>query len=87
MRLRKRVLEDLRGHGVSPSDDDTLATLRERLNDAYLGEVRKLRERARQAEFPLEGYAERVSSLRERFALLGLPAGLWEEEPPREEGA
>ena len=79
MALRPRVLEALRAHGIEPSSDATPESLRERLNDVYLEEVRRLRARQVSGEIPLRDYAGHVEALRERFALLGLPLPHWSE--------
>ena len=77
--LRSSVREDLERHGVAIGPQDTPATLRERLNDVYVGEVRTLRERQTRGEIPLSDYAQHVWALKARFPLLGLPLALWDE--------
>jgi len=77
--LRASVREELRRHGLDVADGDTPAVLRERLNDLYLEEVRRLRERQRGGEIPLRDYAQHVAALRDRFPLLGLPLEHWDE--------
>ena len=77
--LRSSVREDLERHGVTIGPQDTPATLRERLNDVYVGEVRRLRERQTRGEIPLSDYAQHVWALKARFRLLGLPLELWDE--------
>ena len=77
MALRPRVLQALRDHGVEPADGETPEALRERLNDVYLGEVRRLKQRQTSGEIPLREYAAHVEALRERFTLLGLPLAHW----------
>ena len=77
--LRSSVREDLERHGVTIGPRDTPATLRERLNDVYVGEVRRLRERQVRGEIPRSEYAQHVAALRARFPLLGLPLELWDE--------
>jgi hypothetical protein len=77
--LHRRVREELDRHGVTVSADDTPAVLRERLNDLYLEEVRRLRQRQRNGEIPLSEYAGHVAALRDRFPLLGLPLERWDE--------
>ena len=77
--LRPAVLEELRRHGVECGPDDTPATLRERLNEAYLVEVRLLRDRQVRGEIPLREYAGHVAALKARFPLLGVPVALWDE--------
>ena len=77
--LRPSVREDLERHGVTSGPGDTPATLRERLNDVYVSEVRRLRERQVRGEIPIREYAEHVAALKARFPLLGLPLELWDE--------
>jgi len=78
IRLRPEVLEALREKGVEPQADDTAASLKERLNEAYLVEVRRLRGRQRSGEIPLREYAAHAEALKESFPLLGLPLHRWE---------
>ena len=75
--LRPQVRAALVAHGVEPRDDDTAASLKERLNDAYLVEVRELRDRQKRGEIPLREYAAHAEALKQSFALLGLPLELW----------
>ena len=77
--LKPSVREELLRHGIRPEDGEDEAALRERLNDAYLREVRQLRERQRRGEIPKKEYARHVEALRDRFPLLGLPLQLWHE--------
>jgi len=79
VKLRPAVREALDRHGLAVSEDDTPATLRDRLNDFYLDEVRKLRARQRAGEIPLAEYARHARALQERYLLLGLPLELWTE--------
>jgi hypothetical protein len=79
-RFHPSVTRALLAHGLVPSDDDTAASLRERLNDAYLEEVRRLKARRRAGEIPKADYATEVEALRDRFPLLGLPLRRWTEE-------
>jgi hypothetical protein len=76
------VRADLLAHGVSVHEHDSPARLRERLNDLYLEEVRRLRERQRAGEIALRDYAAHALALKESFPLLSLPLSLWEEEAP-----
>jgi len=79
--LRAEVRAALLRHGLVPADDDTPASLMERLNDLYLEDVRRLRARQRAGEIPMREYAEKVRELREAYPLLGLPLELWGEDP------
>jgi hypothetical protein len=76
--LRPRVAEALRGHGIEPADESP-ERLRERLNDLYLSEVRRLKERQVKGEIPLREYAGHVEQLRARFPLLSVPLPLWND--------
>jgi hypothetical protein len=76
--LRSEVHEALVRHGITPSSDDTPAGLRERLNDLYLDEVRRLRDRQRSGSIPLKEYSAHVEALKNQFPLLGLPLPRWE---------
>ncbi len=79
VKLRPAVLEELTRHGLVPSPGDTPESLRDRLHDAYIAEVRALRARQVAGEIPLSEYAAHVQSLKERFPLLGLPPAMWRE--------
>ncbi len=79
MRLRPDVLAELLARGITLNPDDTPAALRERLNDAYLEDVRRLRDRQRKGEIALRDYSSHVQQLKESYPLLGLPLGQWSE--------
>lgn len=79
IRLRPKVQEALRDKGVDPLPGDTPASLKERLNDRYLVEVRWLRDRQRAGEIPMRDYASHAEALKQSFSLLGLPLDQWEE--------
>jgi hypothetical protein len=77
--LRAAVVEELATHRIAAGPEDTPAALRERLNEAYLEDVRRLREQQRAGEIPLAEYAGHVEALRRRYPLLALPLSLWTE--------
>jgi hypothetical protein len=79
VRLRASVREALAGHGLAVAETDTPAQLKERLNDLYLKDVRRLKARQRAGEIPLRDYASHAQALKESFPLLGLPLDLWTE--------
>jgi hypothetical protein len=81
VKLRPAVVEALGRHGVVVAEGDTPATIRERLNDLYLEEVRQLRARQRAGEIPLAEYSHHAQALQERYPLLGLPLELWIDAP------
>jgi hypothetical protein len=77
VKLRPAVVAELQARGIGVAPDDTPATLRERLNDAYLEDVRHLRERQRRGEIPLADYAREVEALKLSYPLLALRLELW----------
>jgi hypothetical protein len=77
--LRAPVLAALGAHGIAAEPDADPASLRERMNDLYLEEVRRLRARRQAGEIAKRDYASHVEALRERFPLLSLPLPLWTE--------
>jgi len=77
--LRPAVREELARRGITPGASDSPAALRERLNDAYLEDVRRLKRRQRAGEIPLREYARHAQALQESYPLLGLPLELWEQ--------
>ena len=79
MKLRPAVQAALAGHDLAVGEGDTPASLKERLNDLYLVEVRSLRARQRAGEIPLADYAAYARALHEKYPLLGLPLELWTE--------
>jgi hypothetical protein len=77
--LRETVRAGLARHGIVPGPEETPAALRERLNDLYLEDVRRLKARQRSAAIPLQDYAAAVHALKEGYPLLSLPLKLWVE--------
>jgi hypothetical protein len=75
--LRPAVARALEAHGLGTQGSPE--ALRERLNDLYLEEVRRLRERQRGGEIPLREYAAHTDALKRRYPLLGLPLSEWSE--------
>jgi hypothetical protein len=79
VRPRPDVARALARHGITLLPADTPETVRDRLNDLYLGAVRAIRERQRVGEIAKADYARHVQALRDEYALLALPLELWEE--------
>ena len=77
--LRPRVRDELERHGLASGPDETPESLRERLNDLYLADVRRLKARQVAGEIPLHDYARHVTTLKDSYPLLGLPLSLWVE--------
>lgn len=80
MRLRASVRAALAAHGLAVADADPPALLKERLNDLYLEDVRRLKAQQRAGEIPLRDYAAHAQALKERFPLLGMPLEMWTEQ-------
>jgi hypothetical protein len=78
-RLRHAVVEGLLRHGLTLGPEDSPASLRERLNDLYVQDVRRLKARLRSGEITRRDYAGQVQTLSEAYPLLGLPPELWVE--------
>jgi hypothetical protein len=77
--LRPAVVADLARHGIDAGPGDAPETLRERLNDAYLEDIRRLKALQVAGEIPLKEYAARVQTLKDGYPLLGLPLAFWTE--------
>ena len=77
--LKPEILEALAQHGLRPRADTPVALLREQINDLYRLEIRKLRDRCRDGEFPVNQLAGRVVELRRRYLLLSIPVARWVE--------
>jgi hypothetical protein len=77
--LRPGVRAGLEGHGLEIGAGDTPRSLRERLNDVYVEEVKALKKRRVAGEIAPRDYAAAVQGLRDRYPLLGLPLSMWEE--------
>ena len=79
MRLRPAVLADLERYGVTIGPDDTPASLRDRLEELYVADVRRLKARQISGEIQLRDYARHAAALKETYPLLGLPLAFWVE--------
>jgi len=76
-RYRPDVLSALWRHGVQPTSRTDPELVRAYVRDLYKYEIRKLRERYLQSEFPKQEYWDRVDALRRAYPVLALPARLW----------
>jgi len=76
-RYRPDVLSALWRHGVQPTSRTDPELVRAYVRDLYKYEIRKLRERYLQNEFPKQEYWDRVDALRRAYPVLALPARLW----------
>ena len=71
-RYRADVLRELSRHGVHPTDRTSPTLVREFVLDLYKWEIRKLRGRLLQNEFPKSEYIGRVEALRRQYPVLAL---------------
>jgi hypothetical protein len=76
-RYRPEVLEQLARHGVKPLDTTPPALVNEFLNDLYRYEIRKLRRRFVERQFPPREYVPHVIALRRRYPLISVPVRFW----------
>ncbi len=79
MGLRREVLLAVERHGLTAGEGETPEALRERLEEVYLDDVRRLRAQQRRGEIALRDYAREAEALKCRYPLLGLPLELWSE--------
>ncbi|HLG15433.1 MAG TPA: hypothetical protein VJH03_13165 [Blastocatellia bacterium] len=78
-RYKDSVLAELARHGVAPTEETTPDLVREYVNDLYVYEIRKLRDRLRNGLVRKEDYAVLVDELRRRYPILSLPIQFWTE--------
>ena len=78
-RYRADVLERLWAHGVHPTEHTRPELVREFVRDLYKYEIRRLRDRLLQHEFPSDTYTLRVDALRRQYPVLALRARDWLE--------
>jgi hypothetical protein len=74
------ALEVLAGHGLCPRPETPPATVREALSDLYRYEIRRLKRRLLDGEFPKDDYSPRVIQLRRQYWLLSIPVHHWARE-------
>jgi hypothetical protein len=79
MTFRPEILDELARHGLRPGPETSPARLREQINDLYRFEIRKLRDRCRAGEFPVNELSTHVVELRGRYLLLSIPLDRWTE--------
>jgi hypothetical protein len=79
MKYRESVLAELARHGVRPTADTPPELVREFINDLYLYQIRKLKQKMRSGLIPAGQYASQVRQLRDRYRLLSLPLRFWTE--------
>jgi len=80
IKYRAPVIDALSRHGVMPGPGTPPSLVREFVNELYLFEIRKLRDRMRAGLIPKAEYASRVAALRDRYPVLSLPIHHWTVE-------
>ena len=78
-RYRSDVLAELARHGVCPTSRTRPQLVHEFVSDLYRHELRRLRDRLRQKEFPKQEYFDRVVELRKRYRVISVRASEWME--------
>ena len=71
-RYRADVLAALPRHGVRPTPQTPPELVRDYVRDLYKWEIRRLRERYLNKEFPKQEYWQRVDALRRQYPVLAL---------------
>ncbi|HXG89180.1 MAG TPA: hypothetical protein VNJ02_12655 [Vicinamibacterales bacterium] len=77
IRYKSDILDELARHGLCPKPDTVPTKLREQINDLYLIEIRRLRDRCRAGEFSTRELPGHVIELRKRYVLLSIPMDQW----------
>jgi hypothetical protein len=85
-RYRLDVLAVLPEYGILPRPETPPELAREFVSDMYRHQLKQLRRRLLDQEFPRSEYADRVIALRDRYRVLSLRAHEWVErdqtDPP-----
>lgn len=71
---RPHVLAELARHGVVPRPHTPPSLVREYVRELYKYEIKRLRARLLNSEFPKAEYAGRVDALRRQYPVLALQA-------------
>lgn len=77
LEYRDIVLDELTRHGVKPGDDTPPELLRAFINDLYVIDIRRLRDRVRTGSIAKKDLAAHVKELRKRYLLLSVPIEYW----------
>ncbi len=78
-RYRQDVLDELLRLGIIPAPHTRPELVHEFVRDLYRVEIRRLRERLLQHEFPRREYADRVVALRRKYPLTAMRPRDWLE--------
>lgn len=71
-RYRPDVIEHLWRHGIHPTSHTPPGLVRDFVRDLYKYEIRRLRARMREQQFPKGEYYDRVEHLRRAYPVLSL---------------
>ena len=74
---KAEILDELQRYVITPAESTDPQEVRDALNDLYLRDIRALKERLLEREFPQTEYADRVRELRKNYFLLSIPIGFW----------
>ena len=77
----ERILDQLRGHGLSPLPTTPPQRVRDALSDLYRYEIRRLRSELLAGRIVKQDYAPRVIELRQRYWLLSVPTDAVDKGP------
>lgn len=69
---RAEILDTLRGHGVHPTPSTRPELVHQYVGDLHRYELRRLRDRLLNKEFPKPEYYNRVVEIRNRYRILAL---------------
>ena len=76
-RYKSDILDELQRYGITPTESTDPQDVRDELNDLYLRDIRALKGRLLNGEFPQTEYADRVRELRKNYVLLSIPIRFW----------
>ena len=76
---RREILDQLVHHGVLPTDRTPPELVHEFVSDLYRYELRVLRGRLRDKQFPKPEYYARVVAVRNRYRVIALKPHEWLE--------
>ena len=80
---RPDVLAALEQHGIRPGPNTPPERVRAYVRDLYKYEIRRLRDRMLNGEFPRGEYAARVDALRRKYPILALQPSQFLADFPR----
>ena len=76
-RYKSDILAELLRCGIMPTESTNPQDVHDELNDLYRRDIRALKGRLLNGEFPKTEYAGRVRELRKNYVLLSIPIRFW----------